>query len=104
MSWSAIAWSITKPPKRVADQNEKDYGRADGANANGVFVDFEDRGKGLQLHYIVEDPNIFTVPWSASVTYRRAGSQWQEQVCAENSFEYYAGKDTQVPKADKPDF
>ena len=90
--------------KRVADQNEKDYGRADGANANGVFVDFEDRGKGLQLHYIVEDPNIFTVPWSASVTYRRAGSQWQEQVCAENSFEYYAGKDTQVPKSDKPDF
>jgi hypothetical protein len=90
--------------KKAADQNEKENGRADGANANGVFVDFDDRGKGLQLQFTVEDANVFTAPWSAVVTYRRAGSPWQEQVCAENIREYYAGKDTQIPHADKADF
>jgi hypothetical protein len=38
------------------------------------------------------------------VTYRKAGSQWQEQVCAENTFEYYASKDTNIPRAEKADF
>ena len=90
--------------KRVSDQNEKDYGRADGANGNGVFVDFDDRGGGLQVQYTVDDPNVYTAPWSASVTYRRAGSAWQEQVCAENTREYYANKDTTIPVAGKPDF
>jgi hypothetical protein len=90
--------------KKAADQNEKEYGRADGAIGNGVFVDFDDRGKGLQLQFTVEDAKFFTTPWSASVTYRRAGSPWQEQVCAENIREYYAGKDTQIPHADKADF
>ena len=90
--------------KKAFDQNEKEYGRADGANANGVFIDFDDRGKGLQLQFTVEDANVFTTPWSAVVTYRRAGSQWQEQVCAENTREYYAGADTQIPHADRADF
>jgi len=90
--------------KKAFDQNEKEYGRADGANANGVFIDFEDKGKGLQLQFTVEDENVFTTPWSAVVTYRRAGSPWQEQVCAENTREYYAGKDTLIPHADKADF
>jgi hypothetical protein len=90
--------------KAATEQNEKEYGRADGENANGVFVDPTYRGKGLQLEFTVEDPNVFTAPWSARVTYRRAGSQWQEQVCAENTFEYYAAKDTGVPRASKPDF
>ena len=90
--------------KKAFDQNEKEYGRADGANANGVFIDFDDRGKGLQLQFTVEDANVFTAPWSAVVTYRRAGSPWQEQVCAENTREYYSGKDTQIPHADRADF
>jgi hypothetical protein len=90
--------------KKAFDQNEKEYGRADGANANGVFIDFDDRGKGLQLQFTVEDANVFTTPWSAVVTYRRAGSPWQEQVCAENTREYYAGKDTLIPHAERADF
>jgi len=90
--------------KKAFDQNEKEYGRADGANANGVFIDFDDRGKGLQLQFTVEDANVFTTPWSAVVTYRRAGSTWQEQVCAENTREYYAGTDTLIPHADRADF
>ena len=90
--------------KRAADQNEKEFGRVDGPNGNGVFVDFEDKGKGLQLQFTVEDPDVLTAPWSATVTYRKAGSQWQEQVCAENSYEYYANKDTQIPAAARSDF
>ncbi len=90
--------------ERAFAQNEKEFGRADGPIGNGVFVDFDYKGKGLQLQFMVEDPNVFTTPWSATVTYRKAGSQWQEQVCAENTFEYYAAKETSVPRANKPDF
>ena len=42
--------------------------------------------------------------WGATVPYRRAGSPWVEQICAENSAEYYAGKNTAIPVAGKPDF
>ena len=59
---------------------------------------------GLQLQYTVEDPKNFTAAWGATVTYRAAGSPWQEQICAENVAEYYDAKDTQVPHAEKPDF
>jgi hypothetical protein len=52
----------------------------------------------------VEDPNIFTTPWSATATYLRAQGGWVENVCAENIHEYYANRDTPVPRADKPDF
>jgi hypothetical protein len=90
--------------ERAFAQNEKEYGRADGPVGNGVFIDFDDKGKGLQLQFKVEDPNVFTTPWSATVTYRKAGSQWQEQVCAENTFEYYAAKETAVPRANRSDF
>jgi hypothetical protein len=31
-------------------------------------------------------------------------TEWQEVVCAENPHEYYARKDTEVPRTDKPDF
>ena len=85
-------------------QNEKDYGRVDGPNGNGVFYDPGDKGRGLQLQFTVEDPNMLTMPWSATVTYRKAGSGWQEQVCAENQTEYYANKDTQIPVAARADF
>jgi hypothetical protein len=63
------------------------------------------KGKALQLHFTVEDPGTFTTPWSATVTYRRTlVTEWLEVVCAENTHEYYAGKDTAVPRADKSDF
>jgi|SRR6266550_6104021 len=31
-------------------------------------------------------------------------TEWQEVVCAEDPHEYYAGKDTEVPRTDNPDF
>ena len=62
------------------------------------------RGKVLQLQFTVEDEGVFTMPWTATITYRRALGAWTELICAENRHEYYAGKDSAVPQADKPDF
>jgi hypothetical protein len=65
---------------------------------------FDPNYKGLRLEYTVEDPNVFTTPWSALITYRRTAQPWAEQVCAENIVEYWPGMNIGVPKADKPDF
>jgi hypothetical protein len=62
------------------------------------------RGKFLQLHLTIEDEGVFTTPWTATLTYAPGGDQLQEVVCAENPHEYYNNKDSDVPKADKPDF
>ena len=77
--------------------------------AYGVDPDY--RGKGLQLEFTVEDDGVFTMPWSATITYRRAGHEdWQERACAENvqyyysGVQYYSDKDARIPTADKPDF
>src|ERR1700675_2389351 len=59
-------------------------------------VDPNYRGKGMQLQFTVEDEGVFTMPWSATITYRRALGEWPEWVCAENRREYYYGKDTAV--------
>ena len=76
-----------------------------GVGNAGWVADPSYRGKGLQLQFTIEDPGAFTMPWSALITYRRPSvAQWEEIVCAENPHEYYAGKITAVPTADKPDF
>jgi hypothetical protein len=71
---------------------------------NGVAVDPNYKGKGLQIELLVVDEGAFTMPWSAAITFRRSAEEWRERVCAENTHEYYAGKDTAIPHADKPDF
>ena len=64
-----------------------------------------DAGKpGLQVEITVEDPEIFTTRWSATITYRRVLGDWPESVCAENTREYYANRDTPIPTAAKADF
>lgn len=63
-------------------------------------------GKYLQLRFTVEDANVFTTPWTATMTFRYGGNgplDWDEQACAENLF-WYPGKEADVPRADKPDF
>jgi len=85
--------------REAAERHEKKAGHLRGA----VDID-PDYGKGLQLIFTVEDANVFVMPWSASITYRRATNDWPELVCAENTHEYYAGTATKVPQADKPDF
>ena len=64
------------------------------------------QGKYLQLRFTVEDPNVFTTPWSATMTYRWGGNDqldWVEQACAEN-LNWYPGKEADVPRAARPDF
>jgi hypothetical protein len=74
-------------------------------------VDPDYTGKGMQLQFTVEDAGVFTMPWSALITYRRPShTTWEEFVCAENIQQYYAGstyysdRDASVPTAGKPDF
>ena len=64
------------------------------------------QGKYLQLRFTVEDSNVFTTPWSATMTYRWGGNDqldWVEQACAEN-LNWYPGKEADVPRAARPDF
>jgi hypothetical protein len=75
----------------------------------GASVDPNYRGKGLQLEFTVEDPGVFTMPWSATITYGRSAISWDERVCAENiqheyDGEFFSDKDAHIPTADKPDF
>jgi len=75
-----------------------------GADA-GSAPDYSYRGKHLQLQFTVEDDGVFTMPWSATITYRRGAEAWREVVCAENTLELtLAGRDAAMPRADKPDF
>jgi hypothetical protein len=52
----------------------------------------------------IEDDGVFTMPWSASITYGRLSTPWEEHACSENPHEYYTNGDPKVPVADKPDF
>jgi hypothetical protein len=70
----------------------------------GPEVDPTYIGKVLQLQFTVEDEGVFTGPWSATITYRRGLDEQCEFVCAENTHEYYAGKDSEIPTAINLDF
>ena len=74
-------------------------------------VDPAYRGPGLQLEFEVDDPGVFTMPWTATVTYLRSiHTEWEERVCAENVghyytlTQYYSDKDAHIPTATEPDF
>ena len=69
-----------------------------------VGIDRGYRGKHLQLVFTVDDPEVFTTPWTATITYGRGSNEWPETVCAENIHEYYNNKNSDVPTAAKPDF
>src|SRR5579864_6883950 len=63
------------------------------------------RGKRLQLVFTVEDQGVFTMPWSGTITYERPAMVWEENVCAENPYEFFGGKnDAVVPTADRAEF
>ena len=61
-------------------------------------------GKYLQIHLTVEDKGAFTTPWTTTITYAKDTNEWREVDCAENRSEYYNRKESDVPRADKPDF
>ena len=85
-------------------RGERENNRIEVSGSTGFSRDPAYKGKGLQLKFTVEDEGVFTMPWSATVTYRRGLGEWPEIICGENTHEYYAGRDTAVPRADKPDF
>ncbi len=87
--------------KEAQEKNIRDSGPV--ATEQAAFIDESYRGPGLQIQFTVEDKNVFTAPWSATVTLRKAGG-WVENVCAENPFEYYNNRLSPVPLANKPDF
>ena len=85
--------------KEGLERDRKENFRAQPGNMDANY-----RGKYLQLRFTVEDPNVFTTPWSATVTYGRPAVEWVEAVCAENPNKYGTEEDARVPTADKPDF
>jgi hypothetical protein len=91
----------------AAKEAQERYEKLDGRlNANPRLIDPDITKKGLQITVTVEDPKVFTTPWSGTVTYRQMSPSmsWQEQVCAENPTEYYKDRWIALPKAEKPDF
>jgi len=67
-------------------------------------IDRTYRGKHLQIQFTVEDEGVFTMPWTATITYGRGSTNWPEVVCAENSAEYLFQQGLRCPTAAKPDF
>ena len=86
----------------AAELHMKQNGAA-GLGGN-IAVDSDYPGKGLEVQVTIDDPGTYTMPWTAKVTYRRLTGSWAEQICAENTREYYDDKQTAVPTAAKPDF
>ena len=85
--------------KDAIDRNKKENWLL----AGDVFSNH--RGKFLQLHLTIEDAGVFTTPWTATLTYVPGPPDLSENVCAENVHQYYYDRsDTDVPRAEKPDF
>jgi len=59
---------------------------------------------GLQVEITVDDPVMFTTPWSGFVTYRPVLGVWPEVACAENTQGSGSSWVVLVPQADKSDF
>ena len=90
---------------KIETRHERTYfppGVPTNASARGD-IDPDSAKKGLQVEVTVEDPIMFTAPWTGIVTYRRAQGEWAEAICAENPNAYY-GSDAAIPVAQKPDF
>jgi hypothetical protein len=84
-------------------RNERENGRIE-PDGGGGRPDPNDKGKALQISFTVEDPNVFTALWSATVTYRRNIQSWNERPCAENLHNYGVADDPKVPMAETTDF
>jgi hypothetical protein len=83
-------------------RGERENNRIEVSGSTGFSRDPAYKGKGLQLKFTVEDEGVFTMPWSATVTYRRPLGEWAEVVCAENPYELT--RKVAVPAAARPDF
>jgi hypothetical protein len=81
-----------------------DLFRIPGAPGANYSPDPDYKGKALQLQFTVEDEGVFTMPWSAAITYRRPlNTEWGEYLCSENT-RGPGSWISLVPHAEKPDF
>jgi hypothetical protein len=55
----------------------KEHSQSDNPGS-GPPADPNYKGKGLQILLTVEDRGAFTMPWSATLTFRRALDEWRE--------------------------
>ena len=94
--------SSTQSTASIPDLSGKEHAQSNNPGS-GPRVDPNYKGKGLQIELMVEDAGAFRMPWSASLTFRRALDEWPELVCAE-SIQWYPGTYYEVPTANKPDF
>ncbi len=69
-----------------------------------MILDPDISKKGLQLEVTVDDPAVYTTPWTAHVTYRHSAGNWEERICAENPADYYAGMSSEFPRSNHPEF
>src|SRR5215467_9910572 len=60
--------------------------------------------KGLRVEVRVEDPKVYTTPWTAHVTYMHVKRNWTETVCAENNTDVLHQGFEHVPTAAQADF
>ena len=63
------------------ERDAKENFQLAGGTDDGPAPDPNYRGKHLQLQFTVEDEGVFTMPWSATVTYRHPLDQWSEFIC-----------------------
>ena len=64
-----------------------------------------DGGKALQVTATVDDPGAYNMAWSAVQRWKRGPDRTiLEQICAENSEEFYAYSVVPMPQSAKPDF
>jgi len=66
----------------------------------------DDKGKGLEVVFRVEDPGTFTKPWKGMAVYRPNRAPMIDEVsCAENDRSFGEGSAFgDIPRANKPDF
>jgi hypothetical protein len=91
-----------KEAKQGQQRGLKEFGPP--ATEQGAIIDPKYRGPGIRIQFTVDDPKMFTRPWSGLATYLQAQGGWVENVCAENVHEYYSAHDTEVPSAERADF
>ena len=64
-----------------------------------------DNGNALQVTATVDDPGAYNMPWTGIQRWSLGPPrQILEQVCAENSDEFFAYDVVPIPRAEKPDF
>ncbi|HEX5279299.1 MAG TPA: hypothetical protein VFW28_04390 [Micropepsaceae bacterium] len=79
-------------------------GRSAFIRPNGAARIDEMYDEGLRVEVRVEDPKVFTTPWTANVTYMHVRRDWAETVCAENNTDVLHQGFEHVPTATAPDF